>query len=231
MDKQSCWTIAEQVAPHVRTLLLYGVPDTGKSRFGVEMAQAGQKVRVITLNEDTAASELIGHNVLVNGNMEFKVGLGFAAWLDGGLLVINEPDRASGEALTVLYAILDDQEVAVYTLPNGETIKPKPGFRVVATMNGSPAELPEALQRRFPVSINVDAIRPEALKELPSDLRDAAAQSAVVEDIERRIYLSQWQAFAKLRNIMDRDFAAQAVFGVRGEEVINALKIAKETKE
>lgn len=223
------WGLVDRVLGLRPRVLLAGPPGTGKtlaaSRVGV---RAGQPVVSITLTEETPAAELRGHYVPVEGRFEWRDGPAVAAWRAGARLVLNEIDRASGDALTFLMAILDDVQTASLTLPSGETVRPDARFSVVATMNGDPtSDLRPALRDRFPVAITIDAVHPEALAQLPQDLRNAAAGTTFVDESERRMSIRVWAEFAMLREVIGESFAARACFGSRSDELLTALRVAK----
>jgi len=131
------------------------------------------------------------------------------------------PDIAA--ALTAL----DSPEPACLTLPTGELLRPHPQFQAVATMNGDPDnELPVALRDRFPVCIEITDAHPNGIGSLPQDLQAAASGSVCAVDPDRRITLRAWLAFASLRNRIGSEAAAKAVFRSRGQDILDALKIA-----
>jgi MoxR-like ATPase len=139
----------------------------------------------------------------------------------GERLVINEINSASGDALDFLLAVLDDIEIAGITLPNGDKVKPAEGFHCVATMNGSPEDLPEALRDRFSVRFNVVRAHPDAVNALPQDIQKVAkAKMKTVPSVR------SWQQFAHLRAITDNaELAAYAVFGNEAAAVLDAIKL------
>jgi MoxR-like ATPase len=189
----------------------------------------GQNIFQVTLTEETPAAELRGHYVPLDGRFAWQDGPAVAAWREGARLVLNEIDRASGDALTFLMAVLDDQATAMLTLPSGETVRPAAGFTVVATMNGDPVtDLPSAVRDRFPVTIEVDEIHPDALAQLPQDLRAAAVGTTFADDPARRVSIRVWAEFARLREAIGEEVAAQACFGHRAQEVLTALHVARD---
>lgn len=227
VGKIPCFELAKSVMPHCDRILLYGYPGTGKT-FLPYVVYKGRKIYSTTLTEDTPMSEMRGHFVMRGGDMHWHHGVGIRAWIEGGIIIINEIDKGGPDVQTFLHALLDDKEISSYTLPNGETVKPKPEFVAVATMNGHPSDLPEALRSRFPVTIHVTEVNPDAIAKLPEDLQQVAKASAVTDDAARRVNYRLWAQFARLRLIMKNDnAAAQAVFGVRADEILNGLKVAK----
>jgi midasin (ATPase involved in ribosome maturation) len=228
-EKPSCWAVLEAVAPHCSRVLLAGPPGTGKT---VAAGRAGlrrsQRVYSITLTEDTPMAELRGHYIPTGRRFEWQDGPALAAWRDSARLVLNEIDRASGDVHTFCMALLDDPETAALTLPTGETVRPAPGFSVVATMNGEPgADLRPALRDRFPVVIAVDSIHPDALAALPEDLRNAAVGTTFVDEADRRVSVRVWVEFGRLRALVGEPVAARACFGRRAEELLTVLRVVR----
>ena len=223
-----CWDMIEKVVGRCDRVLLWGVSGTGKSWAARRANLDGAAVYSVSLTDDTPAAELRGHYGLVDGSYRWLDGPCVMAWRAGARLVLNELEKASGDAQTFLLGILDDIEIAQQTLPTGETLAPAKGFHVVATMNGHPDEdLNPALRDRFPVCIHVDQVAPPALDRLPAELRGVAQNSGVVSHAQRRISVRVWNEFARLRQGMGDDMAASAVFGDRARTVLDHLKLAK----
>ncbi len=238
-EKHDAWAVADAVMGASQRVLLRGKPGTGKTYHAVNSALPdGQKVYSITMTEETPAAEIRGHYVLQGGDYVWSDGPAVSAWREGARLIINEIDRASEDTLSLLYAILDDPGHAQLTLPTGETVKPAEGFQIIATMNGQPEDLPEALQDRLPVDIEITEINPEALMRLPKDLREPAASSAVQKGDQKTISIRMWLEFASLREKLPAvvgddavEIAAKAVFGDVYKDALNALTIAETASE
>ena len=209
-------------------VLLYGVPGTGKTHQAVlTNLPINKQVFQTTLTADSSATELVGHYIPDgDGGFEWNDGIGMKAWRTGGRLVINEIDHAGIDVMSVLYAILDDPSVAKFTLPNQskETVKPKKGFEVIATMNGVPHDLPEAIADRFSVKINIDTVHPEAIESLPENLQYAYSKNLAEDEIPMSI--RAWKAFAKLSETLPVSEAAEIVFHPdEVEYVVQALEL------
>jgi hypothetical protein len=220
-----CWVIAEAVVPHCRRLLLYGPPGTGKTT-AANRVPAGVEVFNVTLTEEMPSAELRGHFVPKGGEFIWNDGPAMQAYRHGGRLVLNEIDRGSSDALVFCYALLDDPGISRITLPTGESVYPHEDFSCVATMNGEPEDLPEALNERLFPGLLIDKPHPDAMKSLPADLQDAAYNS-VAGSGDSKVSFRAWKAFADLREKCGEDIAAKAVFGNRANSILDTLKLAK----
>lgn len=241
MSKYDCWEVAEAVIASTPRVLLRGKPGTGKTYHAVTAGlKPGQKVYSVTMTEETPAAEIRGHYVPKGNEFIWSDGPAIMAWREGARLVINEIDRSSEDVLSLLYAILDDPEFAALTLPTGETVRPAEGFSVVATMNGIPQDLPDALQDRLPVDIEITDVNPNAINRLPEDLREPARNTALAKSNARGISIRMWLEFASLReklpSVLDDEekgleLAAQAIFGPKAADALMALEVSKRASE
>jgi MoxR-like ATPase len=224
------WQVAEEMIEHADRVLLYGPPGTGKTTAAVKHATGYRGVQVITMTEETPADSIKGHQVPIGpGEFGWMDACGITAWRNGDRLIVNELDKACGDAMDLMHVICDDQEVASLTLPNieKELVTPHYNFQVVATMNGLPESLPDAIQDRFSVQVLIREPHPNALASLPGDLRRVAAKTAVIEDYTRRIGIRKWKAFAKLRDVCSsKEIAAQGVFGESWRSLLGMIEMA-----
>jgi MoxR-like ATPase len=233
--ERTCWDIVSAVLSQSNRTLLHGPPGTGKTHAACRLGlNNGQRVFTITLTEETPAAEMRGHYILRSGKYHWQDGPAVAAWRCGGRLVVNEIQRGGPDVHALLLAITDDLSIAEMDLPSGEKVKPQSTFTCVATMNGDPKELLDpALQDRFPVSIHIDKVHPDAVKQLPEDVQQAATRTALIECDERRISVRAWYAFAQLRLKLSESYskeeaqklAAEAVFSTRAQDALDALII------
>ncbi|HXJ63283.1 MAG TPA: AAA family ATPase [Actinomycetota bacterium] len=219
------WPYIEKTLGKTHRVLLWGPPGTGKTTIANVFGRP-EEVYNIYMTEETPAAELRGHFIPKGQEWIWNHGPAIKAWLNGQRLVINEINSASGDSLDFLLAVLDDLEIAGITLPNGDTVKPKPGFHCVATMNGTPEDLPEALRDRFSVRFNVRQAHPDAINALPQDLHTVAR--AKMKEVPS---LRPWMEFAKLRETTgDENVAAYAVFENNAQAVLDAIKLARAPK-
>jgi MoxR-like ATPase len=225
----NCWQKAEIALSHCQRVLLHGPPGTGKTHAACHLGvQNNQEVYPCILTPETPAAELRGGFLPVGGsNWDWRHGPAIWAWLNGARLVLNEIDRASGDTLTFLLAVLDDLTVARLMLPSNEMVKPSPSFTVVGTMNGDPETLGIALRDRFTAKVHIDEPHPQAVAMLPPELRDVARRTILESQDGRAISFRAWRDFAYLRGRVDPEVAAELCFGARAADILNALKIAR----
>lgn len=231
----TCWDKVKSAIGNSDRILLYGPPGTGKTyaaatnKVGLNM-KGDPNVYQITMTEDTASANLEGfYKPNSDGGFEWHDGIAIQAWRNGGRLVVNEIDHASPDAMTFLHAILDDKDIAQLTLNNDdkETVRPKSGFNVIATTNSLPESLPMALKDRFPVKIHVDTIHPMALSMFPKTWHQVIQDTSLSEDMEERISVRSWREYFELQQKgTPMRMAAELIFGDRGEELLDAIKLS-----
>lgn len=233
-DTQEWWEILEHLNDHKampHRVLLWGRPGTGKTSWP---HRHYANVESVSLNPESAPEELLGMWSLRGGETVFVDGPAVRAMKHGHVLVINEIDLASGAVEAALHAVLDDPTIARLTLPTGEVVTPKKGFRVFATMNGHPSELTEALLDRFEVVLRCDKPHPGIVESIGNVqvarcLTNFYVQAATKNRREWMPVISsrRCRAFADLAETVGQDIAALAVMGDNAVEFLNALVVAR----
>jgi len=232
-EEGQCWKdVADVMKAGVSRVVFYGPPGTGKTfaalNYGV--GQGGAERLVCT--EDLTTGEITGTWMPASeGRWEWREGPAIRSWRGlngrGGRLVVDEVDRASGDALSTLLAMTDSPESARWRNPeSGEWVTPGQDFSVVLTSNLEDVEeLPVALRDRFAVCLRIDRPHPSAVLSLSSDLRAPALAGSLGEP-NRRVSLRSFYAFDQLRRNFGAQRAADLVFGaVKGPGVLDALAI------
>jgi MoxR-like ATPase len=220
------WKLVDAALAHCTRVLLTGPPATGKSYAAMRAALGDRTCYRLPLTEETPAAELRGFYVPRGNVFEWSDGPAIRSWREGARLVIDEIDRASGDALTFLYALADDPESARLTLPSGETVTPARGFQLVATTNQSPSAIPEALRSRFAVTIACDYPHPDAFTGIPAKLQALARDTSAQADPDSRIDLRTWREFARLCTLLPEADAGAICFGARYAEINTAIALA-----
>jgi MoxR-like ATPase len=228
-----CWKDFDDVVrAGVRRVLLYGPPGTGKTFAALHHGVSDAAAERLVCTEDLTSGEITG-TWMPTGEQRFewREGPAIRAWRGvngrGTRLVLDEVDRASGDALATLLAITDSPESARWRNPETlEWVRPGRAFSVVMTSNVDDLdEIPPALRDRFPVSIRVDRPHPSAVAQLSQDLRGPALAGSLGPR-ERRISLRSFYAFDELRTHHGSERAASIVFGDAAQSVLDALAIS-----
>lgn len=230
-----CWQdLADVIAAGINRVLLYGPPGTGKTFTALHYGVLADQAERLVCTEDLTSGEITGTWMPMGENRwEWREGPAIRAWRGGdGLgsrLVVDEVDRASGDALSTLLAITDSVESARWRNPEtSEWVRPGPQFSVIMTSNiDDVGDIPSSLRDRFPVSIHIDQPHPSSVALLSSDLRTPAL-SGSLGPAGRRISLRSFYAFDQLRHRLGAPRAAHLVFGNDvGSGFLDALTIAK----
>lgn len=223
-----CWQDFE-MATHagIDRVILYGPPGTGKTFGGLTMglSEGTQSYRLVCTEDMTSADVSGSWMPNKDGGFSYLLGSAAKAWKNGGRLVIDEIDKASGDVSALLLSFTDTVESASFDLPTGERIVPKEGFSVVMTSNiEHPDELPIALKDRFPVAIKIGAPHPAALMAIPEQLRMVAA-TVVASPPGQRASLRAFGAFVKLAQTCEVEKAAKMVFhDALASQIIDAMR-------
>lgn len=227
-----CWKdFYDVLNAGIDRIILFGPPGTGKTYAGLHLGNIGAGSGRLICNEDMTSADITGHfKPCADGTWKWQDGVVIKAWkgdgLQGGRIVADEIDKASGDSLSLLLGMFDTVASCSFEDPEtGRIIKPRDGFSVVMTTNlENMSDLPEALKDRFPVAIRIDTPHPDALLALPEDLRGPAAASADAGP-GRRFSIRAFQAFDKLRNTMSTEDAARLTFGEQYQSVVDALTV------
>jgi MoxR-like ATPase len=229
-----CWRdLADIFEAGLQRVLLYGPPGTGKTHAGLFLGVSGRAERLVC-TEDLTSAEITGTWMPTGGERwAWLDGPALRAWRGddglGGRLVVDEVDRASGDALSTLLAMTDSVESARWRHPEtGEWVTPGANFSVVMTSNVESLEdIPAPLLDRFPVRIAIDRPHPVATDRLSPDLR-AVAQAGSLGPDGRRVSLRQFLAFDHLRGRCGEERAASLLFGApTGRALLDALLVTR----
>jgi MoxR-like ATPase len=227
-----CWQdVNDILASGINKLILFGPPGTGKTFAGLTFGNVSAGAHRLICNEDMTSADVTGHfKPSGDGTWKWQDGTVIKAWqgdgINGGRVVADEIDRASGDVLSQLLAMFDSEESASWEHPEtGRILKPKNGFSVFMTTNiEDMRELPNALKDRFPVAVRINTPHPDALTMLSPDLRGAAAASADA-DKDRRFSIRAFVAFDTLRKTVSVEKAARLTFGKHYQSVLDAILV------
>ena len=227
-----CWQdVNDILASGINKLILFGPPGTGKTFAGLNMGNVSAGAHRLICNEDMTSADVTGHfKPSGDGTWKWQDGTVIKAWqgdgINGGRVVADEIDRASGDVLSQLLAMFDSEESASWEHPEtGRILKPKNGFSVFMTTNiEDMRELPNALKDRFPVAVRINTPHPNALTMLSPDLRGAAAASADA-DKDRRFSIRAFVAFDTLRKTVSIEKAARLTIGKHYQSVLDAILV------
>ncbi len=234
IDELDCWRdFADVLEAGISRVLLYGPSGTGKTYAALHHNVGNAPAERLVCTEDLTSGEITGTWMPVGEHRwEWREGPGVRAWRGaggrGGRLVVDEVDRASGDALSTLLAMTDSPESARWRNPETcEWVRPGPHFSVVMTSNVDDLnDIPISLLDRFPVRIRIDRPHLAAVASLSSDLRGSALAGSL-GPAARRISLRSFYAFDELRRQCGAARAAHLVFGDEvATSVLDALTIA-----
>ena len=234
LELGQCWRdLHDVMANGLARVLLYGPPGTGKTFAALYSGVGAVPAERLVCTEDLTSGEIMGTWLPTSQNrFEWREGPAIRAGrgLDGrgSRLVVDEVDRASGDALSTLLAVTDSIESARWRHPDTlDWVRPGPEFSVVMTSNVEHHDdIPAALRDRFPVAIFIDRPHPKALRRLSPDLHASALAGSLGPE-ERRISLRSFYAFDQLRATLGAPRAAELVFGATSAEgILDALAIS-----
>ena len=215
-------------------VLIIGPKGTGKTSLVREYAiQKSKELESINFSLRTRESHLVGTKSLVDGNIGFDEGILVKSMKEGNILYLDEINAAEADVLLRLDEALDDRRQVILKESDGQIIKAKDSWFVVATINPlthvGTKELPPQILSRFPVRIRLD-YPPEDVEyqiikkhvKNPNEsevlrgikLANILRQAASVEELYYSPSLRETIAFAKLlEDEMSVKQAAEIVFG------------------
>ena len=215
-------------------VLIIGPKGTGKTSLVREYAiQKSKELESINFSLRTRESHLVGTKSLVDGNIGFDEGILVKSMKEGNILYLDEINAAEADVLLRLDEALDDRRQIILKESDGQIIKAKDSWFVVATINPlthvGTKELPPQILSRFPVRIRLD-YPPEDVEyqiikkhvKNPNEsevlrgikLANILRQAASVEELYYSPSLRETIAFAKLlEDEMSVKQAAEIVFG------------------
>ena len=215
-------------------VMIIGPKGTGKTSLVREYAiQKSKELESINFSLRTRESHLVGTKTLIDGNIGFDEGILVKSMKEGNILYLDEINAAEADVLLRLDEALDDRRQIILKESDGQVIKAKDSWFVVATINPlthvGTKELPPQILSRFPVRIRLD-YPPEDVEyqiikkhvKNPNEsevlrgikLANILRQAASVEELYYSPSLRETIAFAKLlEDEMSVKQAAEIVFG------------------
>ncbi len=142
-------------------VLIIGPKGTGKTSLVREyVMQKSKKLESINFSLRTRESHLVGSKNISDGNIGFDEGILVKSMKHGNILYLDEINAAEADVLLRLDEALDDRRQIILKESDGEIIKAKDSWFVIATINPlthvGTKELPPQLLSRFPVRIRLD---------------------------------------------------------------------------
>jgi nitric oxide reductase NorQ protein len=170
---------------------------------------------------------------LIEGNIGFDEGILVKSMREGNILYLDEINAAEADVLLRLDEALDDRRQIVLKESDGQVIKAKDSWFVIATINPltqvGTKELPPQLLSRFPVRIRLDyppedveyqIIKKHVKNSTESEvllgikLANTLRQAAAVEELYYSPSIRETIAFAKLlEGGVSAKQSAKIVFG------------------
>ena len=220
-------------SPVCSRICMFGRPGTGKSgapwyAFGADRCER------ITIHNSMPPEDLLG-----SWSLQARGGGTDTVWIDGvatramrasherlSVLVLDEIDKRGPDVETALHQILDDVSMARILLPNGDTVTTGNGWGAVATMNGSPDDLSDALRDRFDVFLNCDSPAPGVLGGMGGAMRKLVERTIAESPAPTwrpAITPRRGRAFARFAEVWGDECAAAVIFGKAAPDVLTML--------
>jgi len=199
-------------------VLIIGPKGTGKTSLVREYAiRKSKELQSINFSLRTRESHLVGTKNLVDGNTGFDEGILVKSMKEGNILYLDEINAAEADVLLRLDEALDDRRQIILKESDGQVVKAKDSWFVIATINPlthvGTKELPPQLLSRFPVRIRLDyppedveyqIIKKHVKNPTESDvllgikLANTLRQASAVEELYYSPSIRETIAFAKL---------------------------------
>lgn len=223
------WDKAEFAMANTKRVLLYGLPGTGKTYFGLTagLSQDTKAYRLICTEEMSDSDLIGGYRQSGNGTWRYREGVGIKAWREGARLVVDEINRMNSDVESRLMALTDTEVSASWqNEETGEIIKPHKNFSVVATMNGEPEDLSPAILDRFVVRCQINTPHPKAIEALPEYLRSMAITLTNPDTADYRYSIRNFIVFNEVYSkSQDLEKSVYSVFPETAEWILDSLKI------
>ena len=215
-------------------VMIIGPKGTGKTSLVREYAtRKSKELESINFSLRTRESHLVGTKNLVDGNIGFDEGILVKSMKEGNVLYLDEINAAEADVLLRLDEALDDRRQIILKESDGQIIKARDSWFVIATINPlthvGTKELPPQLLSRFPVRIRLDyppedveyqiikkhvknPTEPDVL--LGIKLANTLRQASAVEELYYSPSIRETIAFAKLlEGGVSAKESAKIVFG------------------
>jgi nitric oxide reductase NorQ protein len=199
-------------------VMIIGPKGTGKTSLVREYAiQKSKELESINFSLRTRESHLVGTKTLIDGNIGFDEGILVKSMKEGNILYLDEINAAEADVLLRLDEALDDRRQIDLKESDGQVIKAKDSWFVIATINPlthvGTKELPPQLLSRFPVRIRLDyppedveyqIIKKHVKNPIESDvllgikLANTLRQASAVEELYYSPSIRETIAYAKL---------------------------------
>jgi len=130
--------------------LLVGPPGTGKtSEAFAAAASLGRKAYIAHSDPGALSDRYIGGYKPLGGVWSWVDGVVLRAMREGALLIVDDLHLMGPDGQAALYQCCDFGPGSTFSLDDGSSVTPAPGYAVVGTMNGDPSRLDEAVRSRF----------------------------------------------------------------------------------
>lgn len=137
-------------ALHAGPLLLVGPPGTGKTSAAFEAAATlGLEARIAHSDPGALADKYVGGYKPRAGVWDWVDGVILDSMRRGCMLIVDDLHLMGPDGQSALYQACDFGPGSTFSLDDGTNVTPAPGYRVVATMNGDPSRLDDAVRSRF----------------------------------------------------------------------------------